>query len=108
MEYGTTDVETKEGKPALKDGHGPAYTRTYKALLSLFHEDADFYKGKRQHIIKVMQASLKEIRMNLGISEADFSNFAGIARETLSDWEQGRTEMSDSQYIAVCGLLIKP
>ena len=104
MEYGTTDVETKEGKPALKDGHGPAYTRTYKALLSLFHEDADFYKGKRQHIIKVMQASLKEIRMNLGISEADFSNFAGIARETLSDWEQGRTEMSDSQYIAVCGL----
>ncbi len=105
MEYDTTDVKTKEGKSALKDGHGPAYTRTYKALLSLFHEDADFYKGKRQHIIKVMQASLKEIRVTLGISETDFSNFAGIARETLADWEQGRAEMSASQYIAVCGLL---
>ena len=57
--------------------------------------------------IKLLQRNLANIRVIAGINASSIANVLGLSKQAISNWELMKTEMSYSQYLAVCMLLIE-
>ena len=57
--------------------------------------------------IKLLQRNLSNIRVIAGINASSIANVLGLTKQAISNWELMKTEMSYSQYLAVCMLLIE-
>ena len=57
--------------------------------------------------IKLLQRNLANIRVIAGINVSSIANVLGLTKQAISNWELMKTEMSYSQYLAVCMLLIE-
>ena len=48
--------------------------------------------------------SLKAARVNAGYSQATASELAGVGKQTLSNWETGRTKIDAESFLRLCGI----
>ena len=56
--------------------------------------------------VKLLQRNLSNIRIIAGINASSIANVLGLSKQAISNWELMKTEMSYSQYLAVCMLLL--
>ena len=56
--------------------------------------------------VKLLQRNLSSVRVIAGINATSLANILGLTKQAISNWELMKTEMSYSQYLAVCMLLI--
>ena len=57
--------------------------------------------------VKLLQRNLANIRVIAGLNVSLIANLLGVTKQAISNWELMKTEMSYSQYLAVCMLLIE-
>ena len=56
--------------------------------------------------VKLLQRNLSNIRIIAGINVSSIANVLCLSKQAISNWELMKTEMSYSQYLAVCMLLL--
>ncbi len=48
--------------------------------------------------------SLKAARVNAGSAQAQASGLIGVGKQTLSNWETGRTKIDAGAFMKLCGI----
>lgn len=51
-----------------------------------------------------MRISLKAARVNAGMSQAAVAHAIGRSKDTISNWETGRTKIPAEDFMALCSL----
>lgn len=65
----------------------------------------DFFLKTRQEMIESLQISLRAVRQLLGLSAQELGELIGITRQTVNNLELGKSQMSATQYIALCSVI---
>ena len=65
----------------------------------------DFFLKTRQEMIEALQISLRAVRQLLGLSAQDLGELIGITRQTINNLELGKSQMSPTQYVALCAVI---
>lgn len=62
-------------------------------------------KNNKEHQIELLQANLQTIRKIAGWTIEEFGDKLGVSKQTISNLENGKTQMSLIQYIAIRAVL---
>ena len=65
----------------------------------------DFFLKTRQEMIEALQISLRAVRQLLGLSAQELGELIGITRQTINNLELGKSQMSPTQYVALCAVI---
>lgn len=65
----------------------------------------DFFLKTRQEMIETLQISLRAVRQLLGLSAQELGELIGLTRQTINNLELGKSQMSPTQYVAVCAVI---
>ena len=58
-------------------------------------------ESTKKEVIEIMTETLPILRAAIGISQADISEYIGVSRQTYCAMEQGKREMSWSNFLSL-------
>ena len=65
----------------------------------------DFFLNTRRDMIDTLQISLRAVRQLLGLSAQELGELIGLTRQTINNLELGKSQMSPTQYVALCAVI---
>lgn len=65
----------------------------------------NIYKQFRDHMIGVMQSSMKSIRLVMGLGVQELGDVMGLSRQSVNNLESGKVQMNYAQYVAFSGVI---
>ncbi|MBQ6705694.1 MAG: type II toxin-antitoxin system MqsA family antitoxin [Opitutales bacterium] len=69
----------------------------YEEIMAGLQEALDIEKGvKKPRSVVTLPDNPKSVRKKLRLSQAQFSRFLGIKKDTLRNWEYGRRKMPET------------
>ena len=65
----------------------------------------DYLWETRQAIIENFQISMKAIRLLMGYSIVELAEYVGVTRQTINNWETGKSKMSTMQFLSLAAVV---
>ncbi len=68
--------------------------KMFNELVESIDQMGEIIQGKRQakRVFEFPDVEIKELRKEVGLSQADFALLIGVSKRTIENWEQGRRQ----------------